>query len=91
MGAGSFAVAGDESPVHGEAGPVARYRVAVEEGAGQDPAAFAAEVDVVLADPRSWIGTGQLRVQRVAEAEPADFTVYLATPRTSEAMCAEGD
>ncbi|MEV2239151.1 DUF3152 domain-containing protein [Micromonospora sp. NPDC049891] len=90
VGAGSFTVAGDHSPVRGEGGPVARYRVAVEQDTGQDPATFAAEVDGVLADPRSWIGTGELRVQRVAEAESADFTIYLATPLTSEAMCAEG-
>ncbi|MDG4794087.1 DUF3152 domain-containing protein [Micromonospora sp. WMMD1082] len=90
VGAGSFAVAGDGSPVRGEEGPVTRYRVAVEQGTGQDPDAFAADVDAVLADPRSWIGSGGLRVQRVAGAVPADFTIYLATPLTSEAMCAEG-
>ncbi|WBB55177.1 DUF3152 domain-containing protein [Verrucosispora sp. WMMD573] len=89
-GVGSFTVAGGRSPVHGEDGPVARYRVAVERGIGQDPAAFAAAVDEVLADPRSWIGAGQLRVQRIAEAESANFTIYLATPHTSEVMCAEG-
>ncbi|WP_307869034.1 DUF3152 domain-containing protein [Micromonospora sp. C95] len=90
VGDGSFTVARDHSPVHGEGGPVVRYRVAVEQGTGQDPGAFAAAVDGVLADRRSWIGTGELRVQRIAEAESADFTIYLATPRTSEAMCAEG-
>ncbi|PZG11765.1 hypothetical protein C1I95_26940 [Micromonospora craterilacus] len=89
-GAGSFVVAGGESPVQGLDGPLARYRVAVEQGAGQDADAFAADVDAVLADPRSWIGSSELRVQRIAEAERADFTVYLATPVTSEAMCAEG-
>jgi hypothetical protein len=90
VGAGSFTVAGDGSPVRGEDGPVARYRVAVEQGTGQDPDAFAADVDAVLADPRSWVGSGELRVQRVPGAVRADFTVYLATPLTSEAMCAEG-
>ncbi|NLU77131.1 DUF3152 domain-containing protein [Micromonospora sp. HNM0581] len=90
VGDGMFTVAGGQTPARGVGGPVARYRVAVEQGTGQDPAAFAAAVDVVLADPRSWIGTGELRVQRIAEAESADFTIYLATPHTSEAMCAEG-
>ncbi|MEV6691728.1 DUF3152 domain-containing protein [Micromonospora sp. NPDC051196] len=89
-GAGRFLTAGEASPVHGLDGPVVRYRVAVEQGTGQDPAGFAAEVDAVLSDPRSWIGSGELRVQRVAEFDRADFTVYLATPLTSEAMCAEG-
>ncbi|MBL6278430.1 DUF3152 domain-containing protein [Micromonospora fiedleri] len=89
-GAGQFLVAGEDSPVYGVDGPVARYRVAVEQETGQDAAGFAADVDAVLSDPRSWIGSGDLRVQRVAELDRADFTVYLATPVTSEVMCAEG-
>ncbi|MEH1099942.1 DUF3152 domain-containing protein [Micromonospora sp. CPCC 205561] len=90
VGAGSFTTAPGDSPVRGTDGPLLRYRVAVEQDAGQDAAAFAAAVDGVLADPRSWIASEWLRVQRVAEAADADFTVYLATPDTSERMCAEG-
>ncbi|MEV1144294.1 DUF3152 domain-containing protein [Micromonospora sp. NPDC049799] len=71
-------------------GPLRRYRVAVEAGTGQDAGAFAATVDAVLADPRGWTATGELRVQRVSDVDAADFTVYLATPGTSEQMCAEG-
>ncbi|MFV2099767.1 DUF3152 domain-containing protein [Micromonospora sp. LOL_024] len=89
-GAGSFAVAGGGTGVRGDNGPVYRYRVAVEQDTGQDPAAFAADVDAVLGDPRSWIGSGGLRVQRITEALDADFTIYLATPLTSETMCADG-
>ncbi|GIJ26295.1 lipoprotein [Micromonospora qiuiae] len=89
-GTGSFVPVDEGTPVRGVTGPVARYRVAVEQGTGQDPAGFAAEVDAILADPRSWIGSGELRVQRVVEAEAADFTVYLATPLTSTEMCAQG-
>ncbi|MFI7021454.1 DUF3152 domain-containing protein [Micromonospora sp. NPDC049900] len=89
-GAGSFAAATGESPVRGLDGPVVHYRVAVEQGTGQDPDAFAAEVDAVLGDPRSWIGSGELRVRRIDDPEYTDFTVYLATPDTSEAMCAAG-
>ncbi|WP_432050013.1 DUF3152 domain-containing protein [Verrucosispora sp. NA02020] len=90
VGAGSFAVAGGASPVRGLDGRVVHYRVAVEQGTGQDPDAFAAEVDAVLGDPRSWIGSGDLRVRRIDDPEYADFTLYLATPATSEAMCATG-
>ncbi|MER7439562.1 DUF3152 domain-containing protein [Micromonospora avicenniae] len=89
-GAGRFVTATGGTPVRGEDGPLRRYHVAVEEGSGQDADAFAASVDETLADPRSWIASGELRVQRVAEAAEADFTVYLATPVTSEQMCAEG-
>ncbi|MCI4062835.1 DUF3152 domain-containing protein [Micromonospora sp. R77] len=90
VASGRFTAAGGGSPVRGTAGPLRRYRVAVEAGAGQDADAFAATVDEVLGDPRSWIGSGELRVQRVAEEAAADFTVYLATPATSERICAEG-
>ncbi|RKN44274.1 DUF3152 domain-containing protein [Micromonospora endolithica] len=89
-GGGSFTPADGETPVHGLDGPLRRYRVAVEAGTGQDAAAFAATVDAVLADRRGWTAGGALRVQRVADVDAADFTVYLATPDTSERMCAEG-
>ncbi|WP_320069278.1 DUF3152 domain-containing protein [Micromonospora sp. RTGN7] len=88
-GSGRFTMAAGESPVQGADGPVRRYRVLVEQNTGQDADAFAATVDQVLGDPRSWIASGQLRVQRIADAD-ADFTVYLATPATSERMCAFG-
>jgi hypothetical protein len=89
-GSGRFAAADGRSPVRGYDGPLRRYRVAVEEGTGQDADVFADTVDEALADRRSWIASGELRVQRVPEAAAADFTVYLATPATSERMCAEG-
>ncbi|MGC4767824.1 DUF3152 domain-containing protein [Micromonospora sp. DT44] len=90
VGAGRFSAADGETAVRGGDGPLRRYRVVVERDSGQDAATFAARVDEVLADPRSWIASGELRVQRVADARAADFTVYLATPVTSERMCAEG-
>ncbi|NJP31351.1 DUF3152 domain-containing protein [Micromonospora thermarum] len=89
-GAGSFVTATGGTDVRGGDGPLRRYRVAVERDIGQDAGAFAATVDGVLGDSRSWIGSGELRVQRVEDADLADFTVYLATPETSERMCAEG-
>ncbi|MBM7491037.1 hypothetical protein JOD64_002259 [Micromonospora luteifusca] len=90
VGAGRFTVADGETAVHGTDGPLRRYRVTVERGTGQDADAFAAKVDEVLTDPRSWIASDELRVQRVTDAGAADFTIYLATPVTSERMCAEG-
>ncbi|GIF46713.1 uncharacterized protein DUF3152 [Asanoa ferruginea] len=66
------------------------FHVAVEKGIGLDLAPFAASVDAILGDPRSWIADGRLRLQRVGADEPADFTIYLASAGTSEAMCAEG-
>ncbi|MEV4823516.1 DUF3152 domain-containing protein [Micromonospora sp. NPDC049274] len=90
VGSGHFTVAHGGTTVHGTDGPLRRYRVVVERGSGQSADAFATRVDEVLADRRSWIASGELRVQRVADAQIADFTVYLATPVTSERMCAEG-
>ncbi|MCW3843918.1 DUF3152 domain-containing protein [Micromonospora yasonensis] len=89
-GSGQFAAADGNSPVRGYGGPLRRYRIAVEQGTGQDADAFAGAVDAVLGDPRSWIASGELRVQRVTEPAAADFTIYLASPATSERMCAEG-
>jgi hypothetical protein len=89
-GPGTFAYASEQGKVLGTAGTLRRYRVAVEKGMGQDPAAFAATVDGVLGDPRSWIASRQLRLQRVPAQASAEFTVFLATPGTSAKMCASG-
>jgi hypothetical protein len=89
-GTRSFSYAVGSGPVLGTAGPVHRFRVAVEEGMGLDAAGFAAATERVLGDPRSWIAAGDLRFRRVPKTAKADFTLYLATPGTSERMCAVG-
>jgi hypothetical protein len=89
-GSGTFIAAVAGGPVHGGAGRLYRYHVEVEGGTGQDPTEVAATVDTVLGDPRSWIGGGNVRVQLVPAGAPADFTVLLASPATSEAICATG-
>lgn len=88
--AGTFTYSSTGSPVRGTGGTVHRYRIAVEDGAGQDVAAFANTVDAILGDARSWQASGTLRTQRVAKNETAEFTIFLATPVTSESMCADG-
>jgi hypothetical protein len=87
-GAGTFAYATTGGPVAGAAGGVKKYRVAAENGSGQQADAFAAAIEKTFADPRGWTASGQVRLQRVAGEAAADFTVFLATPVTSEAMCA---
>jgi hypothetical protein len=87
-GEGTFAYATTEGPVAGSAGALKKYRVAVENGSGQPADAFAAAVEQAFADRRGWTASGELRLQRVAGEGAADFTVFLATPATSEAMCA---
>jgi hypothetical protein len=88
-GSGRFEYAG-AGQVFGTAGTVRRYRVAVENGANVPVDEFAAAVDRALGDPRSWIASGQLRLQRVADGSGHDFTIYLATAQTAGRMCAEG-
>ena len=69
------------------AGPGLRYRVAVERGIhGVDRDAFGRQVTATLNDPRSW----GVRLRRVGPGRPFDFTVYLATPRTRDVLCAGG-
>ncbi|HEX6870250.1 MAG TPA: DUF3152 domain-containing protein [Micromonosporaceae bacterium] len=89
-GTGQFAYATGTSPIAGRAGELRRYRVAVEGGTGVDPERFGVAVETVLADPRGWTAGGQVRLQRVPGNAPAEFTVYLASPVTSEQMCRAG-
>jgi hypothetical protein len=90
-GSGSFAFASGRGAAAGRSGILRRYRVAVEEGAGEDITAFAATVETALMDPdRGWTAGGGLRLQRVPNGSAHDFTVYLATPNTAVDMCAAG-
>jgi hypothetical protein len=89
-GSGEFALANERGPVAGSRGTLRRFKVAVEKGSGEDVAAFAAQVRAILSDERSWIGGGNVRMQMVAAADRADFTVYLATRETAGRMCETG-
>ncbi|MCW2608155.1 MAG: hypothetical protein JWO60_2848, partial [Frankiales bacterium] len=71
-------------------GPLRRYTVAVEGGLGVDPRAFAAAVERVLADPRSWGAGGRASFRRVPSG-PVSFRVVLASPRTTDRLCAPLD
>lgn len=86
-GPGTFYTASGGSEVIGRAGALLRYRVRVERGTGQDPEEFAEFVDDTLADKRSWIAGGDVRLQRVSSGS-YDFTVFLATPATTDRLCA---
>jgi hypothetical protein len=78
-------------PVLGAAGPIRRFRVAVEQPVSAGAAAdFADQVNRALGDPRSWIHGRKFRLQRVPMSAHAEFTVFLASARTSEKMCRVG-
>ena len=72
------------------AGRVTTYVVEVEGGLGIDAQAFAAAVDATLADPRSWGAGGRRSLQRV-DGAGADVRVALASPRTTDRLCAPLD
>jgi len=91
QGAGTWqAVAGTTAQV-GQ-GRLYRYAISVEDGVdaadfGGDRDAFARSVDGILADPRSWVGTGRVALQRVADEASADFIVSLTTTSTTHSLC----
>jgi len=89
-GSGKFVIAPGRGKLLGTAGALRRFRVAVEQGSGEDVVAFAAQVEATLGDRRGWTGDGRLRLQRVSASEAAQFTVYLATRDTAGRMCANG-
>jgi hypothetical protein len=89
--AGAFTFVTGYGPVLGTAGTLRRFTVAVENTIGPaEGADFADEIDRTLGDPRSWIASRQVRLQRVPPNVAAEFTIYLASARTSERMCAAG-
>ena len=77
-------------PVLGTAGPLLRYRVAVQTTLPVAVPEFTGVVDSTLADPRSWIAGHDVRLQRVPAAAAHDFTIYLATPATTYELCSQG-
>ncbi|WP_236718123.1 DUF3152 domain-containing protein [Actinoplanes sp. TFC3] len=73
----------------GEHGMLLRYRVVVESDIkGLAVRAFADAVTATLDDPRGWTADGSLRLRRVGPGQAYDFTIYLATPRTRDRLCA---
>jgi hypothetical protein len=71
----------------GSAGRLLRYKVATELASGQNADAFAAHVQATFDNTRGWTRSGQWSFQRVT-TDPADFTIWLATPTTTDAICA---
>ncbi|MFG2994038.1 DUF3152 domain-containing protein [Streptomyces sp. NPDC048257] len=68
-------------------GPARRWRIEVEEGSGVDPEAAARSVESILGDPRGWTKDPQYGFQLVGAGQPVDFTVKIATPKTTDRLC----
>ncbi|MEU5565266.1 DUF3152 domain-containing protein [Micromonospora musae] len=79
-----------ESPAPRGKGELMRYRVSVERDiVGIETSAFAAEVTGYLNDEEGWTADGSLTLRRVGPGQPADFTIYLATPGTRDELCGD--
>lgn len=85
-GTGTFRILAGTGPVVGH-GALKRYSIDVENGiTGIDLAQFADTVQSTLADPRSWAGHGDVRLQRV-DSGPIDFHVTLVSSLTVRQLC----
>ncbi len=82
-GAGTWHAVPGTTPVHGTGGEAYTYTIEVEDGlqSAEADQAFAAAVDATLADPRSWIGGGQVTLARVDSGDPS-FRISLTSQMT---------
>lgn len=83
---GQFVVAAGASGPVG-AGPPHVYTVEVEAGLPLDPVAVAGLVDAIVADGRGWTHEGA-GFQRTADPAAAQLRVVVATPATTDQLCA---
>ncbi|MER7005174.1 DUF3152 domain-containing protein [Dactylosporangium sp. NPDC000555] len=88
-GNGKFDYAASGGERVGTAGHLVHYVVATEQGSGVDPQVFADAVQHTLGDSRSWIAGGRFSFQRVPAGSASELTVHLATPSTTDTMCAQ--
>ncbi|MFS3127653.1 DUF3152 domain-containing protein [Nocardioides sp. Bht2] len=89
VGTGSFAVANrilDDATGSAGGAETMTVRIEVEGGLRHQPDAVAKRVMQTLRDPRGWSGAKGVRFVQVAD-EP-DLRIVLATPRTTDALCA---
>ncbi len=70
----------------GIGGPIITFSVEIEPRLGWSWNDTATEIVAILGDPRSWIGSGDLRF-RLADPEDADVRIRVATPATVDARC----
>ncbi|MFD5780475.1 DUF3152 domain-containing protein [Streptomyces sp. NPDC126933] len=83
-GPGTFTTARADGDRVGS-GPLRRYRVQVENGIDISATGAAAEIQRILAHPRSWAAHGRGTFQLVSS--DADFVIRIATPATADRLC----
>nr|WP_300338857.1 DUF3152 domain-containing protein [Actinomyces sp.] len=65
-----------------------RYLLQVEGGTGIDADEIAPFVNAVLNDDRGWAGVDDVSFEQVQDPAQADFTLNVATPGTTDQLCA---
>jgi len=86
QGKGTYTVIPGAAPVVGS-GTVHRYSIEAEDGiTGINLAAFAAKVESVLSDPKSWTAQPGVALQRVDSGQ-VDFHVTLTSSMTVRTLC----
>jgi hypothetical protein len=95
-GGGQFAVqgAGTWRVIPGAGAPFGTgrlftYTVEIEDGVDVEggPAGFAATVDSTLQNPKSWIGSGRYRFQRIDDSGAATLRISLTSQQTTRRLC----
>lgn len=86
-GPGTFRYATTEGEVLGTSGTLMRFRLAVEDTIDVDPDGLAEFVDETFDAAQGWTAGGEYRFQRVPEGAAHEFTIHLATSRTTGRMC----
>lgn len=87
VGDGTWTVAPAVPVSRPAAGTVYRYVLRVEGGTHVDAAAAAPVVERVLNDERGWPTAQNTSFEPVADPASADFTINIATPPSTDALC----
>jgi ssRNA-specific RNase YbeY (16S rRNA maturation enzyme) len=87
-GPGTFVLARVSGDPAGRTGTVVNFDVRREKGVPVDISAAARTIQSVLNDRRSWRASDKWRFQLVSNSASADLHVYIATPATTDRMCA---
>ncbi|MGH3575107.1 MAG: DUF3152 domain-containing protein, partial [Pseudonocardiaceae bacterium] len=88
QGAGTWRVIPGAGAPFG-AGRLFTYTVEIEDGVDLEggPAGFAATVDSTLQNPKSWIGSGRYRFQRIDDSRAATLRISLTSQQTTRRLC----
>jgi hypothetical protein len=87
-GPGSYRLARAAAGPAGKRGALITYNVRVERNLRFDPESTARFIHAVLNDRRSWGRSGHWRLRLVGPGKAADVRIYLATPKTTDRLCA---